>query len=137
MVYILILYFSKQLLSQAFSFNYQPRNWPNAVPNEIVVYAGTSEDDLKKIGGLKFDDNMLPFEKDTWIGRSSFEDKSKMLLFRLEESGLSLIRLSFLSNRDKTGSNNTVKDIVGFDWGKWTSGDYPCVAFQQLKVYGK
>ena len=55
--------FSKQLLSQAFSFNYQPRNWPNAVPNEIVVYAGTSEDDLKKIGGLKFDDNMLTVRK--------------------------------------------------------------------------
>ena len=129
--------FSKQLLSQAFSFNFQPRSWPNAVADEIVVYAGTSKDDLKKVGGLKFDDNMLPFGKDTWIGRVNSEDKTKMSLFILEESGVSLIRLSFLSSRDKTGSNNSVRDIVGFDWGKWTSGDYPCVALQQLKVYGK
>ncbi len=39
--------FSNKPLSQAFSFNYLPRNWPNAVPNEIVVYAGTSNDDLR------------------------------------------------------------------------------------------
>lgn len=130
--------FSNKPLSQAFSFNYLPRNWPNAVPNEIVVYAGTSNDDLKKIGELKYEDNQLPFADKTWIGRVSEEDLSKLSLYSLKESGATLVRLSFISSRDKTYSNNSVKNILGYDYTKWNnSGDYPCVALQQLKIYGK
>lgn len=130
--------FSKKPLSQAFSFNYLPRNWPNAVPNEIVVYAGTCNDDLKKIGELKYEDNQLPFADKTWIGRVSDEDLSKLSLYSLKESGATLVRLSFISSRDKTYNNNNVKDILGYDYTKWNnSGDYPCVALQQLKIYGK
>lgn len=129
--------FSAKPINQAFAFNYLPRNWPNAVPNEIAVYAGTSNEDLKKIGVLKYDENELPFTDKTWIGRVTSEDKSKLSLFRPEESGTTLVRLAFLSSRDKTGSNNNVKVIAGYDYTKWTGGDYPCVALQQLKVYGK
>lgn len=129
--------FSQKLLSQTFAFNYLPRSWPNSVPNAIVVYAGTSKDDLQKIGELKYEENQLPYADKTWIGRVNPEDKSKLSLFRLKESGASLVRLSFLSSRDKTYSNNKVKDIIGFKFEEWTSGDYPCVALQQLKVYGK
>ena len=57
----------------------------NAVPNEIVVYAGTSNDDLKKIGELKYEDNQLPFADKTWIGRVSEEDLSKLSLYSLKE----------------------------------------------------
>lgn len=129
--------FSEKPLTQAFSFNYLPRSYTNAVPNAIVVYAGICSNDLKKIGELQYDTDELPYVDKTWIGRVESEDLSKLSLFRLKESGATLVRLSFLSSRDKSGSNNDVKQIAGYDYKQWTSGNYPSVSLQQLKVYGK
>lgn len=129
--------FSQKPLLQVFSFNYLPRSYANAVPNEIVIYAGTSKDDLKKIGKLTYDDNKLPYADKTWIGRVNPEDKSKLSLYKLEESGVTIVRLSFFSSREMHNNSNTIKKILGYNWLQTTSGDYPSVALQQLKVYGE
>lgn len=133
--------FSQQVLTQAFSFNYLPRSYTNAVPNQIAIYAGTSKDDLKKIGELEFEKDQLPYKDKYWIGSVEVdkEDKSKLSLYKLKESGVTLVRVSFLSNRDastKDGKDGPTRSMLNYNWQTATY-NHPCVALQQLKVYGK
>lgn len=106
-------------ISRQLHLDYATRDYANAVPYTIVVYAGTSANDLRPIGELTKNKNNLPVAGATWT-----KDLPNFSLGRTESS---YIRISFLES--KTGGLTNAGNI--------SSGDQPCVAISELKLSGK
>lgn len=117
------------------SLNYATRDYANAVPNHIAVYVGASSESLKKIGELKREENNLPVDGCKWIGNTDNEETAQLPVFSLKGENAKLVRIAFLSSYVNAGWNiGNIRDLTKEGIA---SGDQPCVAISELKLYGK
>lgn len=109
----------KTPISQQLHLDYATRDYANAVPTTIVIYAGTSADDLRPVGELTKNKNNLPIAGATWT--------ENLPNFSLGRTSSTLIRISFLESSKGSLTNE----------GNISSGDQNCVAISELKLSGK
>lgn len=94
----------------------------NAVPDHIVIYAGTSATDLKQIGELDRVKDGLPMTGDTKYSSRNFSLKGQTKILRLA------ILTQYIA-KDKVVGNLTDNKLIG------TS--YRSVVISELALYGK
>lgn len=107
-------------ISRQLHLDYATRDFANAVPYTIAVYAGTSANDLRRVGELTKNKNSLPVAGAAWT--------EGLPNFSLGRTKSSYIRISFLES--KTGNLTNAGNIN-------PSGDQPCVAISELRLSGK
>lgn len=112
------------------SLNYITRDYANAVPNHIAIYAGTNAQDLNLLGELKREGNNLPTQKSKWF----FDPNNRVGLpvFSLKGNSATLIRIAFLSSYNGSGT----VDLTNTNYTPGV-GDHPCVSIAELKLYGQ
>lgn len=121
---------NESLPQKFISLNYITRDYANAVPNHIAIYAGTNAQDLNLLGELKREGNNLPTQKSKW-----FFDPNNiegLPVFSLKGNSATLIRIAFLSSYNGSGT----VDLTNPNY-KPGKGDHPCVSIAELKLYGQ
>lgn len=120
-VYIDISLSGPYSVTKQVAFEYATRKSDgDAVPNHIVIYAGTSKDDIRIIGELKRAEDQLPITGDTWF-------KSKNFSLGGGDDAVTFLRLAILSQYNaKSGS---VADL--------TAENFKSVVISELRLYGK
>lgn len=116
------------MIQKQIKIDYSTREYANAVPNQIVLYAGTNADDLKKVGELSATKNNLPKKGGVWTDEEELE--VDMQQFSVGRRKISLIRVSFLSSANGTQVKSLTQSGA-------ISGDQNSVALSGLKLYGK
>lgn len=117
------------------SLNYQTRNYENAVPSHIDIYAGENSNTLIKIGELRRNENTLPINKLSWIGNVENADLSKLPVFALKGVSAKYVRLAITSSYDNATNNRVDHKLDGTEEGNPKAR--PCVAIAELKLYGQ
>ena len=88
------------IIIKQIKIDYSTREYANAVPNQIILYVGTSVDNLRKVGELSATKNNLPKKGGVWTDDS--EQNVDMPQFSVGRQEISLIRVSFLSSANGT-----------------------------------
>ncbi len=116
------------MIEKQIKIDYSTREYANAVPNQIILYAGTSADDLKKVGELSTTKNNLPKKGGVWTDDP--EQNADMPQFSVGRRQISLIRVSFMSSANGT-------QIKSLTQSGAMNGDQNSVALSGFKLYGK
>ena len=116
------------MIEKPIKIDYSTREYANAVPNQIILYVGTSVDNLRKVGELSATKNNLPKKGGVWTDDS--EQNVDMPQFSVGRQEISLIRVSFLSSANGTQIKNLTQSGA-------ISGDQNSVAISGFRLYGK
>ena len=116
------------MIEKQIKIDYSTREYANAVPNQIILYVGTSVDNLRKVGELSATKNNLPKKGGVWTDDS--EQNVDMPQFSVGRQEISLIRVSFLSSANGTQIKNLTQSGA-------ISGDQNSVAISGFRLYGK
>ena len=116
------------LIEKQIKIDYSTRKHANAVPNQIILYAGTNVENLRKIGELSATNNNLPKQGGVWTSQEDLH--VDMSQFSLGRQQVSLIRVSFMSSAN--GSQIKKLTQIGA-----VDGDQNSVALSGFKLYGK
>lgn len=114
---------SGQSFNRRVAIDYATRSENNAVPNSIIIYAGTNKDNLRKVGELSRIKDNLPVGKNEWT--------QNLPQFSLGRQEATLIRISILSSY----GGSSVKNLTNPEFS--TSGNQNCVAISELRLRGK
>lgn len=116
------------MIEKQIKIHYSTREYANAVPNQIILYAGTNVDDLRKVGELSATKNNLPKKGGVWT--DGLEQNVDMPQFSIGRQQISLIRVSFLSSANGTQIKTLTQSGA-------ISGDQNSVAISGFKLYGQ